>query len=313
MNDLFSNAIASIELGVLDSELAANDPRRGLSATRNLYAGVLLLLKERLHRIDPTLISARVEPKLDNGQVIWTGKGKNTADFQDLQSRWKSLGLAAFDWGRLSSLRKVRNHVEHLYHAGTEAALRQAVSDTFLLVTVLLRDHLDETPAQVFSENVWDSLKQGADTQHELVVACRSSRAGVTGVPGPAEDIWETLRCDECDSELVRVTGGDSYPDVELVCDACGEEPSATGLVMEALQDEYAGDRYEAGKGGGDDPLGICPECGEDAYLVAEDQCMVCLESKSYDECIRCTEPLGLDEQDNGGFCGYCAHMADKD
>ncbi len=310
MNDLFSNAVASIEFGVLDFELAGNDAKRGLSATRNLYAGVLLLLKERLRRLDPTLISAQVEPKLDGGQVIWRGKGKNTADYQDLESRWKSLGLAGFDWGRLSSLRKVRNNVEHLYHAGTEAMLRQAVADTFLLVTELLRDHLGETPAQVFSEEAWEVLLHEATTQHALVVACRQSRSTVVGVPQPMSAIWDGLQCDDCGSELMRVKGGTTYPDVHLVCDACGAEPSTTEILSAALRDEYHFEWYQAVKDGEVDPLGACPECGKETYLISEDQCMLCLESRPYQRCIRCDEQLGLDEQDNSGLCGYCLHMA---
>lgn len=309
MNDLFSNAVASIELGVLDSVEAANEPRRGLSSTRNLYAGVLLLLKERLYRLNPNLIYARIEPKLDDGQVSWVGIEKNTADFRDLESRWKSLGLTSLDWGRLNSLRRVRNNVEHHFHSGTTAALRQAVADTFILVTVLLRDHLNETPAQVFDKKVWETLQQEAATQRALVEACRNSRDYVSDVPAPMARIWAGIRCGDCGSELIRVTEGDFYPNIELVCDACGAEPSTAATLSAALKDEYGFERYQAVKDGEEDPLGICPECFEETYLISEDQCMLCLDSRSYQSCIRCDQQLGLDEQDNSGICGYCVHI----
>lgn len=307
VNSLFDNAIASIELGVLDFNEASNNHMRGLSATRNLYAGVLLLLKERLYRLDPVLISARVMPQLNGGKVVWVSTGKKTADYQDLESRWKSLGLDQFEWKRLKRLRDIRNNVEHLYHSGTPNTLRQAVADTFLLVTELLRDHLGEIPAQVFDEGVWDVLQNTTETQHALMRTCRESRLAIDGVPQPMETIWGELRCEECDSELVRVKNGTTYPDVELVCDACGAEPSTAEVLSTALRNEHSFWWYQV-KDGEEDPLGTCYECGEETYLLSEDQCMLCLVSRQYERCIRCSEQLGLDEQDDGGLCGYCLH-----
>ena len=46
MPSLFSNAVASIRMGVED--FRQQDPDRDISAVRNFYAGVLLLAKEAL-------------------------------------------------------------------------------------------------------------------------------------------------------------------------------------------------------------------------------------------------------------------------
>jgi len=309
---MFENAIASVELGVLDYNESKTDPRRGLSATRNLYAGVLLLLKEALHREAPELIWARLKPERKDGGIIWVGKGKMTADFQDLQERWKGLGMS-FDWQRLASLRKVRNNVEHHYHPDGEAALRQAVADTFTLVVQILRDHLKSNPASEFAPEIWEVMIHEARTQQELKIACVNSRSAVVGVPDEIRRIWSQIRCDQCGSELLHAPVGAEYPDFNLDCQTCGTDLYVPDLVVDGIQEAYAVEAYEALKDGGQDPVVACPNCNEDAYLVEEDRCMLCDESKTYENCNICGTPLGVDEQDDGGLCSYHAYTFSKD
>lgn len=49
---LFKNAIESIQIGVEDYN--TEDNRRHGSATRNIYAGILLLYKEKLRQLSPS-------------------------------------------------------------------------------------------------------------------------------------------------------------------------------------------------------------------------------------------------------------------
>jgi hypothetical protein len=68
MTDLFTNAVHSIQLGILDFQ--SNDPRRPLSAARNYYAGLLLLAKQCLLEAAPNadpmeVIGARFKPVSD--------------------------------------------------------------------------------------------------------------------------------------------------------------------------------------------------------------------------------------------------------
>jgi hypothetical protein len=79
-----------------------------------------------------------------------------------------------------------------------------------------------------------------------------------------------------------------------------------------ALNKAYSFDAYEASKDGGDAPIGGCPRCNAEAFHVESDRCLVCGEGRVYDECERRGSALNLDEQTEGGLCGYCAHVADK-
>src|SRR6266567_8643888 len=112
---LLQNAVDSIEVGVEDYKL--NTPRRAASAVRNFYAGVLLLLKEKLRQESPVgsneaLIYDRLEFKRGPTGVIFVGKGKKTVDVEQIKERFKGLGLS-LDVKRLAQLREIRNDVEH--------------------------------------------------------------------------------------------------------------------------------------------------------------------------------------------------------
>ena len=45
---LFQNAVDSVELGLEDFRLAKSDPRRYVTATRNVFSGMLLMFKSWL-------------------------------------------------------------------------------------------------------------------------------------------------------------------------------------------------------------------------------------------------------------------------
>lgn len=64
MNTILDNAIQSIQIGVEDYLALSDDPRRALSAVRDLSADVLLLLKERLRELSPQDSGGYVEERL---------------------------------------------------------------------------------------------------------------------------------------------------------------------------------------------------------------------------------------------------------
>src|SRR5437879_4668648 len=100
---LLDNAIESIQVGVEDYQ-SGTRPRL-LSAVRNIHAGILLLYKEALRRQSPAgsrdaLMLARIVPSKDsNGNIVFIGEGKKTADTQQIRERFETLGIKT-DWKR---------------------------------------------------------------------------------------------------------------------------------------------------------------------------------------------------------------------
>ena len=164
-SNLYENAISSIELGVEDYR--SDDARRPTSSVRNMFAGVLLLLKEVLYRSSPELIYQKLKPVQSGSVIKWEAESTKTVDVQGIKDRWKSLGWA-FDWKRLDDLRNIRNKIEHRSTSQSREAIRQALSDTFALVVVILQDHLDEIPVNVFSNETWETMLEEAKT-HRLL------------------------------------------------------------------------------------------------------------------------------------------------
>ena len=116
--NLLDNAIQAIQLGVED--YCADTHARLLSAVRNIHSGILLLYKELLRRLSPAdtnevLVKAKIVPKREaNGKISFIGKGKKTADVQQIRERFAELGIAT-DWTRFDRISETRNDVEHYY------------------------------------------------------------------------------------------------------------------------------------------------------------------------------------------------------
>jgi hypothetical protein len=113
---IIRNAIDSIQIGVED--YVSEDPRRYLSAVRNVTAGILLLYKEKLRQLSPPhdpeiFIKKHVIPKVsDEGTVVIVGKGKPTVDIVQIRERFEQLGVSV-NWKQFESIKQLRNDIEH--------------------------------------------------------------------------------------------------------------------------------------------------------------------------------------------------------
>ena len=104
---LVANALEAIENGMED--FADGRASRVSSALRNLCAGVLLLLKEKLRQLSPpgssgALIFKKLIPSIVNGAVVMVGKGTSTIDLEDTQERLKPFAIDV-DWKRAARKR----------------------------------------------------------------------------------------------------------------------------------------------------------------------------------------------------------------
>lgn len=314
VSDLFNNAIESIVNGVED--FLGKNPRRVSSAIRNLYAGVLLLLKEKLYQESPPdsegiLIYQRFLPRRTPAGVVLVPGGKTTVDFRDIQQRFKALDLK-LDWNRLERMQDIRNDVEHHKLKHPESVVREALANTFVLVATVLKDHLGEDPAQVLGAT-WQAMLTEATLFKALEEECQKSRAELKEMPGTATlAVEDFLLCPSCDSSLMYAQE-DTYWHTEFTCRACGAQSDLAQVMPTALTRAYPPPRFwRPDEGPPDEVIGTCPNCREETFAFEDDICLVCGESRPYEECLRCGENLSLDEQDSG-LCSYCEHMSNRD
>jgi len=96
--NLLKNAVETIQIGLEDYK--NDDPRRSLSAIRNVSSSILLLFKEKLRRLSPldsdeVLIKSNAEPIIDpkTKSLAFIGEGSKIVDVQQIKQRFTSLGI----------------------------------------------------------------------------------------------------------------------------------------------------------------------------------------------------------------------------
>ncbi|WP_207955630.1 hypothetical protein [Pseudomonas putida] len=316
---MLQNAVTSIQLGVEDFH--SDDPRRVLSAIRNLYAGLLLLFKCKLQQLSPVgsdevLLKTEITPVIDSetDEVVWRGKGKKTVDYMDIQRRLISLGIGGVDWKLLANLQAIRNDSEHYYSQNTPSQMQEAIASALQLIIQFCQPHLGEDPVKLLGGPCWKSLvevEQVYTLQHK---ACLESLEKVDWAFPELADAVEEIRCPCCSSQLVRVDDPALEPEcLEFFCMACLQSSSYEEVMAPALVESLAGINYVNVKDGGDPCNETCHACGMDSFLVEHGKCAICFSELDYTECPVCSTALGVHEQEFGGLCSYHHYLATKD
>jgi hypothetical protein len=314
---LLDNAISSIKIGIRDFE-NNEDEGRLLSSVRNIYAGILLLYKEKLRRLSPpdtqeVLIKQKIKPSFDkNGKIIFIGSGKKTVDHFQIKERFDALNIK-IDWGKLERINNIRNNIEHYYSTNSSQETIEVVANSLNLIKDVLIDHLDEDPIDLLGEKCWNSLIHTAEVFEEEYKKCIELLDQVPWNSEVLKNAFSEILCPECDSPLVKPMDLSSdLPDLSFSCIACREEFFLSNLLEDYLERYFAADIYYHHKDGGELPLDRCPHCFKNTYLLEENKCANCGSSKDYDECTICGSELGMDEQEDG-LCAYHSYALSKD
>jgi hypothetical protein len=319
MDTILKNAIASLQLGLEDYESA--DPRRTLSAVRNVSAGILLLFKERLRLLSPdgsdeALIRKSIQPTLDvAGNVRFHGKGKATVGVPEIRERFKSLGIEV-DWGRVDAVIGIRNDVEHYSTALPAARMKELLNDAFLVVRDFITKELKSDPSTLLEHDTWAKLLGVANVYQRELDETTAALQSVDWGFGGRRELVEFLRCDLCSSELLKPVdaSNDDFTDFKFHCSACGADTHFHEIVGEAIDQRWGGEMHVAAmEGGAEYPIEDCYDCGEGSFLVREGKCLICSAELLHRQCAICHEPLNGDAQGLGGLCGYHHHQVMKD
>ena len=278
------------------------------------------MLKEKLRRLSPpgsdeVLLKQKIKPVNTPTGISFVGTGKKTVDIQQIKERFSSLGVGA-DWKRIDRITEARNNIEHYWTDKSTAQLKEVVSSTFVAIGPFLVRELGIEPVDILGENTWNTLLEESEAYEAQRKECMSALNSVKWLSETLAAAVEYLRCPHCHSHLVRPADLDTKDPVwsECRCSFCGSDFSLSDeKVSELVAEELAGEAYIAMTDGGDPPYTGCPHCGAEAYVRAEDKCVVCLESRTYTECAICGTDLDTDEQDFNGLCGYHYNVVTKD
>lgn len=328
MDSLLNNAVQSIQIGIED--FGSTDPRRVLSTVRNLYAGILLLLKEELRRRSPpesdgVLIRARTEFKTrEDGSVVVVGKGRNTVDVRQIEERLTSIGtsLSADDakrlWADLAKFQTLRNDIEHYRTKAPKAEIRSVIVVATALVRLIVADLLGEDPAILLGDECWSVMLKEETVYKEQKAACEATLAPIAWDTDALSDAVPFLRCEWCQSELIgqKDKGNTSQQAVTFVCAACTSEDDAEDgdWLMVAVLRSKGIDAFHDPSDPDGAPIDDCPECGRAGVVVEEAECVLCGWQHSGERCAVChAEVSNYDDSEHPGLCGYHAHVFAKD
>jgi len=314
---LLENAIKSIQLGVQDFTSRKSD--RTISAVRNLYAGILLLFKEKLLRLSPpnteeVLLKEMIVPcKTPDGSVIFKGVGKKTANLFQIKTRFDNLGIKV-DWDRVDTLSRIRNALEHYYIEESRQTINEVVSNTFIIIRDFVIKELGEDPLELLGEKVWNILLDVSEVYEKEFMECRQAMDALNWQLFDLREAMKKASCDWCSSSLIMpiYTDPDDYETIDFKCKSCGNTMSFENIAESCLKEYFSWDIYSSIKDGGESPLVQCPNCLKESYIVEEDKCAICGYERKYHDCVRCGASLEVWEQDFGGFCSYCDHVMAK-
>ena len=328
MDSLLTNAVQSIQIGMEDT--ASPDPRRVLSAVRNIYAGILLLLKEELLRRSPPdsnglLIRARHEFRTSpEGAVQTVGKGRNTVDVGQIRDRLNSINTKLSTdslkrlWNDLEKFQIIRNDVEHYRTKATKAEFRAVIAVATALIRLIVVELLQEDPAMLLGDECWGAMLKEETVYAEQKAACAASLAEVQWNTQAVTDAVHFLRCGYCQSELVGQVdkANVAQESVVFLCSVCtGEDEADDGeWLMDAVLLSKGIDPWFDPSDPDGAPTEDCPECGERGLIVTEATCVLCGWEHSGERCAVChAEVSSWDDSEHSGLCGYHANLFAKD
>ena len=315
MNPLLNNAIDSIQIGLEDYK--SSDPRRVISATRNLYAGVLLLCKEVLRRLSPSgsndvlIRTTKKAVRKKNGTIHFVGAGRKTINRQEIEKLFKELRLEV-DLSKLKRLAEIRNDVEHMHPKDAPTLIREAIADAMPIIHGILKKELDEEPRSLLGADVWDRLLEETQVFLQELDACRKSFAAVNWESETLRAAVNEFHCPDCASSLLRNDNeaATHFSEVRLTCSKC----SAHDEPEDALERHLRWNPYEA-RHGDFDRLADCPECDRHTFILSENQCAICEFNLDDYHCELCGEELSIDDYQYGDrrYCLPHEHFVRKD
>lgn len=315
---LIENAITSIQLGVEDFD--KGDERRIISSARNLYAGILLLFKEKLSRLSPensneVLVKSKAAPqRQQDGSIVFVGVGKHTVNCLQIKERFQSLKISV-DWDRVRKIGDIRNDIEHYYCPVHNDAIREALSQTFVVVRDFIEHELKEDPLYLLGNDCWTKLLNIHDFFEKEKAKCEQALNKIDWQSETLSEAIHEIACSDCGSSLVLPQNGSSghLEEIKFHCRSCGNEMDFSHVAASCLEEHFDPEIYLHYDDGNDLPLATCPECSQKGYVIEDDRCALCGYEREYSECNRCGAELGIDDQHLEGFCDYCSYMMSKD
>lgn len=315
--DLMKNAIESIKSGIEDYNVGTHP--KLLSGVRNIHAGILLLYKEALRRLSPSisdevLIKERIMPiRNSEGEIIFVGNGKKTIGIPQIKEYFSSLDIAT-DWKRFDQITALRNDIEHYYTKASKKSLESIISNAFIVVRNFIIGELKEDPLILLGDTTWQVMLAISEVYDAERAECQTALKSVDWQSDTLMKGIFDIRCPACSGDLLSPAQGviKFSDEMTLQCRNCGEAIKASNFVPDAIASALSFAKYLVDDDGEEEPYIRCPVCGIEAYVMDENKCALCGETVEH-RCMLCRNEIPANELDLSSYCGYCEYMLNKD
>ena len=311
MHTILDNAVQSIQIGIEDSR--SDDPRRLLSALRNVQAGILLLCKEHLRQLSPPdseeiLLKLKTKAVRRGGEIVMIGDGRKTVDQNLIKERFNQLDVQ-IDWRPLDRLTEFRNAIEHYRFTGDREDLMASVAGSAKIIRQLVSEVLGGDPLALLGRSCWEILLETEAVFDAELDACRKTLVPVQWYSSDVAEALDELCCPNCTSTLIaQLDSANAQQDhAEFQCRSCGARPTNEELIENALGQILYADFYIAMTDGGEDPVVECASCEADTYVLEAESCAACGYEMARYRCGECSAEV--DEEDflrHDGRCVPC-------
>ena len=311
MHTILDNAVQSVQIGIEDYR--AKDPRRLLSAVRNVQAGVLLLCKEQLRRLSPPgsdemLLKLKTKAIRRDGVIVMIGDGRKTVDQQQIRERFRQLDIQV-DWKPLEKLTELRNAIEHYRYAGDPRDLVEAIAGSARIIRQLISEVLGGEPVALLGRSCWEVLLETEAVFEAELAACRATLDAIDWYAPAVAEALDELSCPSCGSILIAQadTSNTIQDHADFLCRSCGTQLSSQELIEPALGQILYADFYIAMTDGGEEPVIECAGCEAETFILEAGVCAACGYTVPVYHCGECEVEIGEhDFERHDGRCVPC-------
>lgn len=317
---ILNNAVDTIQIGLEDYK--NDDPKRRLSAVRNISSGILLLFKEKLRQLSPknsdeVLIKRDIRPSVnsDNNEIVFKGKGSSTVDVRQIRERFDSLGITV-NWKTVEVIIGLRNNIEHYYTDESDSVIIEIISKSFIVIRDFCVEHLNTDPISLLGQDAWNIFLEADEIYRKEKDICTQSLSQIDWTYPILMEGLKEIRCPNCQSDLIMACQNNKYTpakNMHLVCKKCQNEFDFEEVIEQCLHEALWADAFISIKDGGESPYDICPNCSKETYYFYEEGCLACGYKQTEKRCAVCHTELDLEESYEGNLCSYHRWQAERD
>ncbi|MCB0392054.1 MAG: hypothetical protein KDD58_12235 [Bdellovibrionales bacterium] len=305
---IYDNAIDSFVCGVEDYRIGTE--ARYKSALRNVYASLLLFMKQKLWSLSPengeAMISHKIIPRIVGSNVVFVAAGIRTIDTQDIEERFRSLKIK-FNWKKFNEISKARNEIEHKYTSLKPEAVHEIITKAFIIISEFLIDEMNLDLKEEVGDDLYTCLIEIKEIFEKEKAECSKTWTNFKSESYLVNKEKNNLFCPNCASELIIIN-----PNGSSDCKFCDEHFDNESVIEAIAQNLFSYKSSYSYKDLLEPELIECPNCSHNSFVLKEMVCANCGETCERD-CIVCSSNIPICEIDGSGICGWCQRQAEKD